>query len=145
MPLYSMHRVNPGVVPVKDQNAPTPQVAPETEEPDFLEQRIDQLAAVRKELSGLWAKYVGNRMNCNPYDPDQPTPLEAQIEYERQRERLERQEGELVAEINSFAYVASLSVNDHDVDDEALTPAERSMPTRAGMMPMAPRMMDGGY
>lgn len=131
MPLYTSKQVNPGIIPVKDQNAVSPQVAETADEPDFLEGLYDQLAAVRKELSSMWTKYMGRQMNTSPYNPDEPNAIEARVEYERARERLERQEAELATRINEYAYVASLSVNDHDADDEALTPAEAPVVAKA--------------
>ncbi len=122
MPLYASRPSNSAVVPARDQNAPPVNPGVTIEEPAFLEDLILRLGAVRKQLSNLFTKYCGPRMSMgmpNPYDPDAGTAIEQQLEYQREKTKLEIEEAALVAQINNYAYVASLSVNDHDVDDVA--------------------------
>lgn len=121
MPLYASRDSNSSVVPTPDLNHPTPDPGVSIEEPAFLEDLILRLSDVRKQLSSLWSKYNGPRMamGCpKPYDPDSGSAIEQQLEYGRQKTKLEIEEASLVRQINNFAYVASLAVNDHDVDDE---------------------------
>lgn len=118
MPLYASRDSNSGVVPVVDRNHPSPDPGVVVEEPAFLEGLYLRLAAVRKQLSNIWAKYHGDQMCPKPYDPNTGSMIEQQVEYNRQKTKLEIEESALVAQINDFVYVASLAVNDHDVDDE---------------------------
>jgi hypothetical protein len=117
--LYASRNSNSGVVPAVDRNHPSPDV-PTTEEPAFLEDLYMRLAAVRKQLSTLWAKYCGPKMSMgmrDPYDPDSGSAIEQQVEYNREKIKLEIEEAALVAQIQNFTSVAALAVNDHDVDD----------------------------
>ena len=114
--LYQSRDSNSAVVPARDFNHPSPPVAG-TEEPAFLEDSYQRLAAVRKQLSGLWTKYMGNRMGGTPYDPESGSAIEQQVDYDRERRKLELEESALVAQINSFVKVASLAPADNDIDD----------------------------
>lgn len=124
MPLYSSDPTfSPGIRPALDQNAPTPAIAEVTDVPGFYMDLMTQLGAVRQELSNLWAKYNGPKSafgkDPNPYDPYKGPAIQQQIEYQRERDRLEESEAGLIRQINDYAYVAGLSAgNDHDADDE---------------------------
>ncbi len=112
---------NSSVLPTPDLNHPTPDPGVSIEEPAFLEDLYLRLADVRNQLSRLWAKYCKPHMSLgirDPYDPNTGSEIEIQDEYRRQRTKLEIEESALVVQIRNFTAVASLAVNDHDVDDE---------------------------
>jgi hypothetical protein len=118
--LYASRDSNSGVVPARDQNHPSPDPGVSIEEPAFLEDLYQRLADVRNQLSLLWAKWCRPHMSLgirDPYDPTKGSAIEQEVEYQRERTRLEMDEAALVYQIKNFTSVASLAVNDHDVDD----------------------------
>ena len=142
MPLYSNGPQFTGVIPAKDQNAPNPPHNTEDnlQKPDFLREYEEELIAVRRELSALWAeqydvKYGSKSSNIpiQPYGAQKDmtiSGLEREAEYGMRRNKLEEREGELIGLINTYKYVASLG----DAPAEEDEPGEPTNAAASGAM-----------
>lgn len=127
-PYSGYSNISPGGIQYAvDQNPPPPptSAADPVVRPEFLEHCIEELVAVRNEISQLWADQYGQTSGNKVGKPEQLTV--AGYERDRlnraKRQKLEQRENDLMAKIKGFTDVASLG--DAAVIDENTYASEK--------------------
>lgn len=147
MPLYSLGDVpkgSPGVVPTKDYNAPTPPHGTEDpmQKPGFLREAYEELVAVRKEISRLYADEMTRRnsgfsKDFSRYSAEElsVSGLERKADYHARLQKLEEREEALMRACSNYKHVASLgdAPAEEDESGEAANDADSGATSRVGL------------